>query len=302
MKAYLNVYWDRLESGECSAFLQFETPDGERLKGILIEDVIPLECRGQAHEPAEAIEFVKLISYWLTPAAFIREQMRRAKGRPEANPHETTLPPVDLAHFGMVVAGGEPDRARVRNIVSLIARFWHENPELGLFDRLFDNTGDLALIEKRLVAFYRYRDLPRDDDRLKLGQLLLPPECRDGSRILEDGQFETALRWLKRGGASGPTRQDNLTWNLNLRELGLVDVASGRLNEAAAGAASDFIWEHRDEVPEFQKLKTHLARFQTAPVRSGAALHRKAEKNAAAAKLSRTRKQNKIKRKRGRRK
>jgi len=302
MKAYLNVYWDRLESFEYGAFLQFETPDGEKLEGILIEDVIPLECRDQAHDPVEAIEFVKLISYWLVPAAFIRKQMRRAKGRSEADPHEATLPPVDLAHFGMVVADGEPDRTRVRAIVSLIARFWHEKPELGLFERLFDSTDDLALIEKRLVAFYRYRDLPRDNDRLKLGQLLLPPECRDGSKILEDGQFETALRWLKRGGASGPTRQDNLTWNLNLRELGLVDVASGRLNETAAQTASDFIWEHRDDTPDFQRLKIHLARFQTAPIRSGAALHRKAEKNAAAAKLSRTRKQNKIKRKRGRRK
>lgn len=302
MKAYLNVYWDKLESGGYGAFLQFEKPDGERFPGILIEDVMPSECRGQAQEPKEAIEFVKLISYWLVPAAFLRNQMRRAKGYSKSNPLESTLPPIDLVHYGMVDTDENIAPARVREIVALIARFRLENPELGLLDRLFEKTDDLALIEKRLVAFYRYRDLPYDDDRLKLGKLLLPPECRDGSRILEDGQFETALRWLKRGGASGPTRQENLMWNLNLRELGLVDPASGHVNETAAQAASDFIWEHREDTPDFQRLKTHLASFQISPVCSGAELHRKAEKQAAVAKLVKARKQNKINRKRGRRK
>ena len=301
MRAYLNVYWDKLESGGYGAFLQFEKPDGERFPGILIEDVMPSECRGQAQEPKEAIEFVKLISYWLVPAAFLHNQMRHAKGYSKSNSLESTLPPIDLVHYGMVNTDKNIAPARVREIVALIARFWLENPELGLLDRLFESTDDLVLIEKRLIAFYRYRDLPRDDDRLKLGKLLLPPECRDGSIILADGQFEIALRWLKRGGASGPTRQDNLMWNLNLRELGLVDPASGCLNEEAAQAASDFIWEHRADTPNFQRLKTHLARFQVAPVRSGAELYRKAGRTAASAKLAKARKQNKINRKRGRR-
>ena len=299
MKAYLNVYWDQMIDGRYGAFLQFETPEGERLEGVPVEDVLPPECRDQARDPKEARDFFQALSHWLISDAHIRQQLRKAKGHSRENPLHIAPPPVDLAHFGMLDAAGVVDAARVRAVVALIARFWAEPPQPGLLDRLFAHTQDLQLIEARLVALYRFRDLPQDAEQLKLAKALLPPECREGGSIIADGQIEIALRWLKRN-SGGALKQDALLWSLNLRELGLV-TPDGRLNEDAARAASEFIWARRDQAPDFGTLKEHLAGFRAAPAPSQAETHRQAEQTAAARKIAKARKQAKLNRKRGRR-
>ena len=298
MHAYLNVYWNKLSTGKHGAFLQFETPDGTRSDGILIEDVLPIECRNQAQAPKEALEFVRLLGFWLVPAAFLQQQMRRAGEQYETQPHKASLPPVDLVHFGMVDADGVINPSRVRAVITLIAKLWPEAPEMGLLDRLFSMSDDLTVIEVRLVAFYRYRDLPRDDDRATLSKLLLPPECRDGQRILKDGELEIALHWLKRD-VRGSLNQDGLLWNLNLRELGLVG-PDGCLNEGATRAASDYIWVHRDIAPDFRALKAHLADYRLLPT-SRPDDHGQTSKTIAAGRLAKARKQTNLNRKRGRR-
>lgn len=296
MKAFINVYWGEDGNGNHGAYIGFETPDKTRLGGVLVEDVLPFECRGQACDPKEALDFFTLLGHWLTPPSFLKQAKAAARGATQDNPAKLSLPPVDLTHFGMIDDAGKLAPQRIRDIVAMVGKVWREDPQWGVLHALLARDDDLASIERLLMAVVRYRDVPKDD-RWDFAKIMLPPESRSGGKLITEEHARLPLRWLKRGG--GALKQDALLWTLNLRELGII-APDGSLNPVAAKAASDFIWSHRDEEPDFARLREHLGGFQVRAVASREG-QQQAEKSARERKLRHARKQAKVRRKRGRR-
>ena len=109
-----------------------------------------------------------------------------------------------------------------------------------------------------LLAFYDKLNGKIPDIDKCFMELFINPNL-DTPNVNKD-DIEYALTWCRRPDRTGQIKQDNLYWNLNFRELGIVN-SGGTVNQVVAEQASHFIWGDRNLEPDYYALKSHLAKY-----------------------------------------
>jgi len=146
------------------------------------------------------------------------------------------------------------------------------------------------------------KNFDAQDPHIRLGAILLPPECRPGNprsigAIVTNEQINYAMQWIRSLPMDDPTFKNKINWMVDLKQLKMMVGLNNDLDEKRARIVSDYIWEHREQEPDYYQLLAYLKTLDDV-ARNQLIAANKAQKQ----KKKTKRKQAKASRKRNRRK
>ncbi|MES9881359.1 MAG: hypothetical protein ABW185_10810 [Sedimenticola sp.] len=232
------------ENGKVYAILR----EGD--EGIFIEDLLPLNMRGEQFGKAPIKAYFTASSLWFsTPEQWETfGKTVKASGASADNPVNLPTPPYDFKQLGLLDPQGNVDYQKLKALFNLIFQHWDKTPVRGLIALITaqgHSADDIAPVLDHLIRRETTLDLPAF-----LRTVLLPPECRqpEGSTVVSKEQLNFSFAWLY---PSDDPDQRHL--KQHLRQLGLLD-QNGQTQLEPMLKASAYIWSHRDDVPDFEVL------------------------------------------------
>ena len=231
-------------------------------QGVPLETLLPPEMRGEAFAKARIGDYFKFCYLSFATQHQIKAWNTAIKQKMKVHPGQSfqQKPPViDTKALKLENDRGEIDYARVQELFSLVWPYLDKEPTFGLIAALFaedftyPEMVDLLAMYDRSGGKLPYRGFTRD-----LLDMFVPPgDTQSGPRAFKENA-EFVLSWCRRPGGEPGLKQDNLYWNLNFRELGIVD-DRGHVVPEMARKARAYIWADPDREPDYFALRNHLA-------------------------------------------
>lgn len=229
--------------------------------GILLDDILPPEMCGDGFADAPLADYINQLYIWLCSAK--RWNQAYNKIRPALEAARKTgegvsfkPPTFDLVDLKLKTANGEVDYARLAALCQMIAPYWNKTPQIGLIVEMIRQDSSLEYMSELLAFYDRCNGKIPDIDKCFM-QIFIDPNLDNTSQSTSKDDIEYALSWCRRPDGTGELKQENLYWNLNLRELGIIN-SDGQINEAIARKASNFIWADKTREPDYFALRDHL--------------------------------------------
>ncbi len=104
------------------------------------------------------------------------------------------------------------------------------------------------------------------DPHARLGAILLPPECRPNNpqntgAIVTIEQVNYAMQWIRSLPIDDANFTEKINWTIDLKQLKMTVGENNDLDDKRAKIVSNYIWEHRDQKPDYYQLLTFLKKL-----------------------------------------
>ncbi len=229
--------------------------------GIPLDNILPPEMLGDGFADAPLSDYINQLYIWLCSAK--RWNQAYNKIRPALEAARKTgegvsfkPPTFDLNDLKLKTANGEVDYARLAALAQLVAPYWNKTPQIGLIVEMIRQDLSLEYMSELLAFYDRCNGNIPDIDKCFM-QIFIDPNLDNTSQSANKDDIEYALSWCRRPDGTGELKQENLYWNLNLRELGIIN-SDGQINQTIARKVSNFIWSDKTREPDYFALRDHL--------------------------------------------
>jgi len=239
--------------------------------GIPLDEILAPEMRGDGFADAPLSDYINQLYIWLCSAKRWNEAYDKIRPALEAarktGEGVSFKPPAfDLNDLKLLDDNGNVDYARLAALCQMVARYWNKTPQIGLIVEMIRQDLSLQYMSELLVFYDRCNGKIPDIDKCFM-QVFVDPNLDNSHASVNPEDIEYALCWCRRPDETEGLKQDNLYWNLNFRELGIVN-GDGTVNQVAAKQASSFIWGDRNREPDYFALKEYLSSFLPKPQES----------------------------------
>ncbi len=255
----IGMYGVTTKEGEQIIYVSLRKGDD----GVPIESLLPKDMQGEHFAKAPIRAYFRAAQYWLCDTSNMEKLVAQAQKSQPPNPEGkvTIEPPLNLRKLDLILPDGTIDKERMIRLFQIVGKCWKYPLRMGLICKLAQEKWSLDEVEETTMAIAESvdTDLP-DISHDLIYNMLMPPDCRSGKRLIRKHEIDHVLRWYCRPGGDD-TFQGMLFNRQGFMELGLLQ--KGVLNTTICQRASEYVWSNQDEKPDFFKLKEYLSQFKT---------------------------------------
>lgn len=282
----IGMYPNTDENGQQAIYVSLKKGDD----GVPIEKLLPPGMRGDGFDNAPIPEYFQIADLWLSDFSQLKQMLNKGKANKDRG--IAIDPPFNLTKLGLMLPDGSVDKERTIRLFQITAKCWKFPLQPGLICKIASLGWDLDMVEKIVLKIASSIDLniPNIQHDV-LYNMLIPPEARSGEIIMQKEEIEKTLRWYTKSDDSSSI-ESYLLNRAGFTELGILQ--NSVLNIDICQKAADYVWSHRDDESDFDKLKGYLSQFVEAE--SPVPVKKKIPKSALQKLKKRRRKQGRVRR------